>query len=398
MSQVSMLDRGEDQGGARGGGGVQAIDPAPGSDNEEVLDLRWDDEDEFVTVRSGGYRVARAVVAMVVLVVISIVLYRGVRGWFDRQLDPPGESGEVVTVIIPTGATAGGIASLLEAEGIVPNSTFFRYYVDWKGEGNFQAGEYEMQLNSSAEEAVAVLNAGPVPQEYARFTVLEGKWVIEEMLPAIAEQLPQVTVEELQAVLDSGELTPSYRPDGVASWEGLLFPSTYEVEDDATARDVLAMMSNEFQDVASELGYGGTELRQSRSAYEIIIIASMVEAEAKTAGDRPKIARVIYNRLQEQMSIDIDATCIYGLRNRQAVLVGDAFDLVPPEYACRSNPNLPATPISSPSRASLEAALNPAEGDWLYYVLADAEGNHFFTADYNEFLVKKEEAQAAGLF
>lgn len=388
-----MLE-GEDYGRAGERGGDQALDAAQRDD--EMLDLQWDDEDEFVTVRSGGFRILRAVAAAVVLVIITIVLYRGVRAWFERQLDPEGEPGETVTVIVPAGATTGGIASQLESEGIIPNSTFFRYYADWNNEGNFQAGEYTMQVNSSADEAIAVLNGGPAAQTYATFGVPEGRWV-PEMLASIAEQLPNVTVEELQAVLDSGELTPSYRPDGVTSWEGLLFPATYEVEDDATAREVLAMMSNEFQDVASELGYGGTELRQGRSAYEIITIASMVEAEAKTVGDRPKIARVIYNRLQEQMSLDIDATCIYGLQNREAVLGDEAYALVPPEYACRNNPNLPATPISAPGRASLEAALKPAEGKWLYYVLADAEGNHFFTNDYNEFLAKKAEAQEAGL-
>jgi UPF0755 protein len=377
--------------GSPGRSGILADDRETPAD-----EFDWDHDDELFIGRSPRYRLIRAMVVLAVILIVGFGSYRLVRGWIDRQLDPPGEPGETVAVVIEPGSTTDGIASHLEAEGIIPNSTIFRYYADWKGEGNFQAGEYQMQLNSSADEAIAVLNAGPAPQSSATFTVPEGRW-ISEMLPAIADQLPNITVEDLQAVLDSGELPPSYQPDGVTSWEGLLFPSTYEVGDDATASDVLTLMNEEFQSVASDLGYGSVELPGGRSAYEVITIASMVEAEAKVEGDRAMISRVIYNRLQEEMSIDIDATCIYGSGDRQVALTTDLMRNGVGGYACRDFSGLPPTPIAAPSRASLEAALHPADGPWLFYVVADAEGRHAFAETLAEHDVNVTAAEEAGL-
>ncbi len=400
MATVSMLDR---QGG-RAGAPYQDQDQYYGQEAGDGYGdddyLGWDDEDEFVTVRSSGYRVLRAVLALVVLVVIGFLLVTGVRGWFSSQLDPSGPQGEALTLTVPAGATTGDIAQQLEDEGVVPNSTFFRYYADWKGYGNFQAGEYQMNLNSSADEAIAVLQAGPVPPTFNRFGVREGLWV-NEMLPKLAEQLPGMTAADLQAVLDSGQIQPRYRPEGVTSWEGLLFPAFYDIEDDATPAEVIAKMNDEFSRVTGELGYGGAEAKVGYSAYDVIKVASMIEAEAKTDADRPKIARVIYNRLREQRALEIDAICLYGAGTRDpSILVRKYLDNEGSTgpYACRKDVSLPATPIAAPGRASLEAALNPAEGDWFYYVVADAEGNHLFTADYDEFVNQKNKSQAEGLF
>ena len=366
-------------------------------DSDEAEDLDWEDEDDFVTVRPGRYRILRAVIALVVLAAIGWYLYNGVRGWFESQLDPEGPPGAAVMVIIPNGATTGDIAELLEANEIVPNSTFFRYYAEWKGEGNFQAGEYLLNANSSAEEAIATLNLGPIPPVYARFGVPEGLWT-SEMLPRIADQLPAISARDLQAVLDSGQIEPRYRPDGETSWEGLLFPAFYEIRDDAEPIEVLAKMSNEFARVTGELGYGAAETKLGMSAYEVIIVASMVESEAKVEEDRAKIARVIYNNLQQQTSLGIDATCIYGTGERGFELTREILDDIEHPYACRKNPDLPPTPIAAPGRASLEAAIDPADGDWLYYVLKDAEGHHLFTADYDEFVNQKNLSIEQGIF
>ncbi len=385
---------------------MSILDQYDGHSDDELDDLGWDDEDDFVAVRPAGFRAVRALVALVVLVVIGWFLYTGVRDWFEAQLDPAGEPGATVAINVPPQATTSDIAEILEREEVIPNSTFFRYYAEWKGEGNFQAGAYTMQENSSAAEAIAVLNEGPVPPVFNTFGVPEGLW-LSEMLPRIADQLPTITAAELQAALDSGQIATRYRPDGVESWEGLLFPAFYEIEDDAEPVEVLLKMSEEFTRVTGELGYGAAETQLGLSAYEVIIVASMVEAEAKTDGDRPKIARVIYNRIREQMSLDIDAVCIYGSGDRQIELTTEYMTEGAGPYACRSNPLLPPTPIATPSYASLEAAINPADNPvdengvevpWLFYVLADEEGNHFFTNSYDEFLEQRDISREQGLF
>ena len=135
------------------------------------------------------------------------------------------------------------------------------------------------------------------------------------------------------------------------------------------------------------------------SPYQVLTVASLIEEEAGTDEDRPRVARVIYNRLAEEMPLQIDATSCYvknepgGCTLSQADLESDS------PYNTRNRPGLPPTPIASPGRASIEAALNPAAGDWLYYVL-DAEaddGSHVFTADYDTFVEAKERCTEAGL-
>jgi UPF0755 protein len=137
---------------------------------------------------------------------------------------------------------------------------------------------------------------------------------------------------------------------------------------------------------------GGREITH----YEALIVASMVEAEARVPEDRPKIARVIYNRIAEGMRLDIDATVLFAIGDRLAPLTESALRTDSP-YNTRLKSGLPPTPINSPGQASIEAALDPAEGDWLYYVLADENGAHFFTEDFDEFNRAVADAREKGL-
>lgn len=359
-------------------------------------DLRWDDETEFVRARPPGLRMLRAAVAAVILAGIGFVIYSGGRSWFASQLDPEGEPGAEVTLIVPTGSTTGALASILESNNVIPNSTFFRYYAEWKDFSDFQAGEYVLQENMSADEAMAVINQGPKQIQYGEFLVPEGLW-LPEILERTAAQIPGITVAELQAALDSGQIEPRYRPPGNNSWEGLLFPAKYFIEEDIGAAEVLAKMSNEFAAVTGELGYGGAERKHNMSAYDVIIIASLVEAEAKTDGDRGKIARVIYNRLNEGIPLGIDATLIYAKQVRGEVPTREELD-TPGPYNTRhpESRGLPPTPIAAPGRKSLEAAMNPVEGPWLYYVRIDQDGNHAFADTLEEHNENKARAAELG--
>ncbi len=356
-------------------------------DDADDSDLYWDDE-EFVTMRPAWFRVGRGLVLLGVLVFAGYIAYSGARGWFDGQLDPEGEPGEAVAFNVPSGATTSDIARRLEANDIIPNSTFFRYYAQWTGEGNFQAGDYEIPLNSSVQEAIEVLNEGPKPQVFARFTVQEGLW-IEEILPLIADQLVNVTEADLRRVLDTNQITPRYRPNDQPSWEGLLFPDTYEVNEEADAYDVLLKMSDEFASVTGEIGFGAAETSLGYSAYEVLIVASLVEAETRVPEERPLVASVIYNRLRDKWALGIDATCIYGAGDRQVQLTTEFLN-TPGPYNCRQSTVLPPTPINAPSRSSLEAAIRPPETEYMYYVLTDPSGAHSFAETEEEFFEFKQ--------
>jgi UPF0755 protein len=171
------------------------------------------------------------------------------------------------------------------------------------------------------------------------------------------------------------------------------------VEEDITADEVLALMSNEFAKVTGELGYGAAERTLGLSAYEVIIVASMIEAEAKRDPDRPKIARVIYNRLAAGQQLGIDATLVYGKGIRGEPIFQSDID-TPGPYNTRhpeSAGRLPPTPIAAPGRKSLHAAMNPTPGPWLYYVLWDEQGNHKFAETLDEHNANVRVARENGL-
>jgi UPF0755 protein len=375
----------------RGGDGTTPPEPPERGDHP----YGWEDDLGRYTYRPARRRILPVLVSVAFLALVAVALVVGAYRWFQHRLDPPGEPGEAITVIVPSGATTADIGRLLEEAGVIPSGLFFRYYAQWRGAGNFQAGEYLVPTNSSAQEAIDVMVRGPIPPVVKRFTVPEGLW-ISEALPRIAAQTG-VTVEQLQAALDSGQVEARYRPEGIDTYEGLLFPDTYEVREGASAVQILNRMAEEFARVTGELGFGAVEQRLGVSAYEAVIIASLIEAEARTDGDRPKIARVIYNRLLRGEPLGIDATYIYAHGERGRPITTEDIQTDSP-WNLRTRAGLPPHPIALPGRASLAAAVNPEDGPWLWYVLADEAGNHFFTDDYDEFLRVRDESRARGLF
>ncbi len=356
--------------------------------------LGWEDEAP-IRVRGIWFRLARGFIVLAVIAALLWTAYSWSRAWFDEQLDPPGEQGAPITLIVPGGATTADIARQLEDLDVIPNSTFFRYYARAKDEGNFQAGEYTMPTNASVEEAITVLNGGPKPQETTRFTVREGLWE-SEILPSIAAQLDNVTEADLREVLASGRIPARYRPEGTTSWEGLLYPETYEVNTDDTAEEVLLKMTDEFSKVTGEMGYGAAESILGYSAYEVLIVASLIEAEALIPEERPLVASVIYNRLREGWLLGIDATCVYATGGRGIELTREILD-TPGPFNCRLNSGLPPTPINSPGAASLKAALQPAETTYMYYVLTGEDGTQTFAETEEEFEAAKAICQEKGL-
>jgi UPF0755 protein len=207
--------------------------------------------------------------------------------------------------------------------------------------------------------------------------------------------VPGLDPAELDAAL--AQATSRYLPAGTTNLEGFLFPETYQfTEEEATDEVALVnRLTEQFDAVATELGYDQPN-PWGLTPYELVVIASLIEEETKVADEQAMVSRVIHNRLEQGMTLGIDATLLYEVGHTDS-LTQSQLD-TPSPYNTRLNTGLVPTPIAMPGRGALEAALNPAEGDWLYYVLADAEGRHFFTADYDEFLDQKARSQEQGLF
>jgi UPF0755 protein len=194
---------------------------------------------------------------------------------------------------------------------------------------------------------------------------------------------------------ESGEyVLPPYLPEGSPTVEGFLFPKTYEFITDVTEEQVIQRLLDQFGDEVSQLDWSRAgEL--GLDPYEVVIVASLIEREAMLDKERPKVASVIYNRLRQEMLLQIDATVEYALPEHKNRLTYEDYEY-PSPYNTYLNPGLPPTPIASPSLASLRAALRPANTEFLFYLVVDpGTGRHEFAESYQEFLRLKAQAQSA---
>jgi UPF0755 protein len=344
--------------------------------------------------RSPGRRGPRVLLG----VAVTALLVLGAAGvWVQRQIDPPGSPGEVRTVTIPEGASSSAIGDLLADQGIISSAFVWEWYLRVNGGGPFQAGDYELAEDSAMGDVVDLLDAGPAPPEVRRVTIPEG-FTLDETLERLADPDKGLGFDlaELRQLVDSGQVRSEYQPADQPSNEGILLPDTYEFEPEATPLQVLQTLVAELDATLAGLDVESAMTRFNLTPYEILITASLIEEETKVPEERPMVARVIYNRLREGIPLGIDATSRYEAevegRDR-----GDVDFTSSSPYNTRRVRGLPPTPIASPGRASIEAALNPAEGPWIYYVLEDEEGHHFFTESNSEFLAAKDRCEAAGL-
>lgn len=334
------------------------------------------------------------------VVLLGLLAAAGFVAWnqVQERIDPAGPPGATVELEIPPGSTTEDIGQLLADNDIITSATIWNYWTRLESVGPFQAGFYEFQQNSSFDEAVAVLDGGPRPPQLERITIPEGL-TVSEILPRLADPETGVerwSLEALQAALDSGEIRSQYQPPEVTSYEGLLFPDTYEIDEDVDEASFLRRLVAETDARLSALEVEAKAAALGRTPYEILVIASLIEEESRVPSERPMIARVIYNRLEQGIPLGIDATSRYEAeisgRGRESL----DFESESP-YNTRRVAGIPPTPIAAAGQASLEAALNPAEGPWIYYVLQDEQGNHFFTESFAEFNRAKAECARLGL-
>jgi uncharacterized YceG family protein len=169
--------------------------------------------------------------------------------------------------------------------------------------------------------------------------------------------------------------------------EGFLFPATYDFLRNTTSQQLVQDQLQAFHENWAKVNLGYARSK-NLTPYDVLIIASLVEKEALAPDERPKIARVIYNRLHAHMNLGIDATTRYGLHVPGTKSLTESELASSNPYNTR-NPNilgLPPTPIANPGLASMQAAAHPAPGDWLYFVRKRDKVHHYFTDNYNDFL------------
>jgi len=339
-----------------------------------------------------------------------VVLLAGLAGWWVvRELNPGGNA-ETVTFTVNADDDLGAVIDRLADQDLIGNSAIFSWYVRSRGGLEPAAGYYRIERGASAGDIVAVL-ATPPSDTFVNVTFPEG-FTIEQMARRLSEKVPNLDAERFVMAATDGSVISALAPGGTGTLEGLLFPDTYQVAGDSTESEVVARLASTMESVASkQVDLAGGAKLLGRTQYEVLIVASMIEKEAKVAADRPKIARVIYNRLEAGMKLQIDATVKYVSDPALPWTDQKATDS---KFNSYLHAGLPPTPIANPGRASIAAALAPApppkpddeacvglprgtKCDYFFYVLIDEDGRHRFATTLTQHEANTAEAIASGV-
>ena len=326
----------------------------------------------------GRRRIVRLVLAALALGVIGTAWVAGYGIW---AMGGSGE-GTPVQIVVEEGESGATIAAQLAEKDVIRSAFVFRLIARVRGVGSdLKPGAYEMRTGLGINGAIEQLLEG-VPEETIRFTVPEGKTMIE--IADIVGRDTHVSEQEFLRAARSGDHRLPIMPRRVNDLEGLLFPKTYEVRLEATAGDLVELMLAQFEKEVARLNFAKAQ-RLGVTPYEAVIVASLIEREAKVQRDRARIASVIYNRLARPMRLQIDATVQYAILletgSYKLPLTQDDYTAVRSPYNTYQIDGLPPGPIASPGIASLKAALNPADTDFYFYRARAGETAHCFSRD-----------------
>ena len=279
---------------------------------------------------------------------------------------------------------ASEVMEALHDRGVIPCAGFLGNLL-LRGTGKadqIRAGSFELTTGMTLEAALEVLTTPPPEVPTDELVIPEG-FRLTQIAERVQEDLGISAKRFLKEVQSGRYVLPPYLPEGTETPEGFLFPKSYEfVEEGLTARIVATQLLDQFHTEAEALPFDRTE-QLGVTPYELVTIASMIEEEARVDRDRRLIAGVIYNRLKIGMALGIDATLLYDDPTPDGELSSSDLEYDSP-YNTRIHAGLPPTPIASPGEKSLRAALDPADTEFLYYVLCGADGHHKFALTLSE--------------
>jgi UPF0755 protein len=367
----------------------------------------WDATDQTGSIERlrGERRIVKWVVwASMAVAVVAILIAGAVGWWYLGKINPEGAAGDVQSFTVNDDDDLESVAQRLADDGLVSDPGIFEWYVEREGGLELTPGYYEIRPNDHMGNVLGRLRTPP-GQTYTKVTFPEG-FTLERMADRLDSTVPRLTADGFMEAATDGSLRSPWQPPGVTSLEGMLFPDTYQVSNAESEGQVIERMIALMERVAEQEDLVNRARSQNVTEYEALIIASMIEREAKVPEDRAKISRVIYNRLGLSLLTDtpallqIDATVLYGAEQAglDPELSFAELRQIDGPYNTYTRPGLPPTPIANPGRASIEAALNPAPnppaGDpicaelddptqcgYLYYVVADEDGRHVFASE-----------------
>ncbi|MGI8542619.1 MAG: endolytic transglycosylase MltG [Aridibacter sp.] len=326
---------------------------------------------------------------LIILFILSLLTLGGIYYWLNSSLRTRVQHDKADKYItIEKGETPNQIIGRLTSEGIIKSPMATQIYLRTFGDANkLQAGEYQFDSPISPLQVLEALETGK--QKTIKLTIPEG-WTRFDIAKRIAAKFPTnppIDEKAVQSLMNDTSQIKVIDPKA-ENLEGYLYPTTYHFPLNTKPQDVIKRMVDQFKTTwKPEWTQMATQL--GRTNQEIVTIASLIENESKVPAERPIVASVIYNRLDKQMALGIDATNVYiaKLLGRWDGVINKSDVEINHPYNTRKISGLPPGPISSASESSLEAALNPAKTDYIYYVLDvdKNDGSHNFYASAAEF-------------
>ena len=358
------------------------------------MDEFFDDEDDLPPSRNASSW-ARRITGIAVLLAIAALAWgtwsfiSGMGGGSTAETDYAGEGIGEVQIVVGRGDTLTAIGQTLADAGVVRT---VKAFVDAaqadEAAASIGPGTYTLRQQMSGASAVALM-LDPISRADSRLVLPEGLRLDQTIeLAAEASNLP---LAEFEQVLENPGVLP------LPAWaeqrpEGFMFPATYDLVGDETAEQILSTLVTRFDQSAISLDLVARAEEIGRTPYEVLTVASLVQAEVLPE-DMRKAAAVVYNRLDEGMPLQFDSTVSYALGIAELQLSAEQLETDSP-YNTYQVEGLPPTPINSPGEAAIEAALDPAKAKWLYFVTINPDTKETkFAKDYDRFLKLKAQLQ-----
>jgi UPF0755 protein len=336
------------------------------------------------------HSVAGRILALVMLAVAVALV------WFLVELFQPfhGSPHGSVTVTIAPHSTTRQVGDELARAGVIPSGFFFELRATLSGDrGDLLAGTYRLQQGMTYGAVLKVLTTPPPAAKTTNVTIVEGRTraQINDLLRAQGVPGSYFAATRRSPLINFAAYgAPRHTPD----LEGFLFPDTYQLVEPISIQKLVNDQLTTFRQQFATVNLAHA-CSKARTAYDVLIVASIVQAESATSHDDPLVASVICNRLRLGMPLQMDSTTRYATGNYTKPLTQSELNS-PSPYNTRIHPGLPPTPIDNPGLAAIQAAANPAHTNFLYFVArVCGNGSSVFESNYNQFLADEAKYQQA---
>jgi len=338
-------------------------------------------------------KISKKVKVLILIIAVLLILIITPIIWYNISLGRVSKESSKVEVEIPIGSGSGSIASILKENGLIKNELAFKLYIKLNNVKGLQAGNYAIDKSWNVSEILELLKTGKVMKEQVVITFVEGKnirWIakkIEECTNNTAEDVYNLLKDEeyiSETINTYSFITEEIKnKDIYYSLEGYLFPDTYYFNGkDVTVKEIFKAMLDKMESVLLNI-----KAKENLTTHELLTMASIIELEGTNSSARKDIASVFYNRIEKNISLGSDVTTYYayGIDMGERDLTKKELNSYNP-YNTRG-PNMagkiPVGPIASPSLSSLQAAAEPNDTEYLFFV-ADKNGKVYLTRNNSE--------------